>query len=263
MSNFKNMKKITIKIGTSTLTLEDRKPNIKRIKHLVKVVSDLKNNGKDVVIVSSGSIGMGMSKLSINERPTNTSDKQALAAIGQAELIHLYDEFFAEHNFTAAQILITRSIVDNLIHKNNFIGTINSLINWGIIPIINENDTVATEEIEFGDNDILSAHVATLIDADALIILTDTDGLYSDNPKVNKNASLIPTVKEIDEEIMNYIGESTSNRGTGGMITKIEAAKIATSNNVTTYIINGNNPDNIVKLINGDNIGTVFLPKEN
>lgn len=263
MEYLKNAKKIVIKIGSSTLTLENRKPNIERIKQLVKVVSDLKDKGKEIVIVSSGAISVGMSKLGIEERPQDISKKQALAAIGQAGLIHLYDEFFSEHNYTAAQVLITRSIIDNDTNKNNFIETISTLLTWEIIPIINENDTVSTLEIEFGDNDVLSSYVATLINADALIMLTDTDGLFDDNPQINSCANLIPVVKEINDDVISCIGSSATNRGTGGMITKIEAAKIATSNNIITYIINGNNPNNLLSLFNGNTVGTVFLPNEN
>lgn len=263
MKDLENSKRIVIKLGSSTLTLENRKPNIERIKKIVDVVSTLKGKGKEIVIVSSGAISVGMSKLGIEERPKEISKKQALAAIGQAELIHLYDIFFLNHNYTAAQILITRNIIDNEKSKNNFIGTIDTLLEWGIVPIINENDTVATEEIEFGDNDVLSSYVASLVKADTLVILTDTDGLYDSNPLINKSAKLIERVNEINDEIISYIGGSTTNRGTGGMITKIEAAKIATSNNVQTHIINGSNPDNLKRLFEGETIGTVFLAKEN
>ena len=261
-----NNKRTVIKVGTSTLTYENGKINYRRIEALCKVLADLQNMGEDILLVSSGAIGVGMGKAGLDARPTETKKKQALAAIGQCELMFMYDKLFGEYNHTVAQILLTRYAVDTDHQKQNIINTIDELLNMNIIPIINENDTVAIDELEgnnFGDNDMLSAIVADLVSADNLIILTDIDGLYTSNPRTDKNAQRIDIVENIDENILSMAAGSGSNRGTGGMVTKLTAAEFATSRGIEVHIINGSMPENLYKVFDGINIGTKFLVKNN
>lgn len=250
-------KRIVIKIGTSTIAYETGLVNIRRIEQLVKVIADLKNSGKEIIIVTSGAIGIGMGKLKLKQRPKDTPTKQALAAIGQCELMYIYDKLFSVYNHNVAQVLVTKDIVNVEEIKNNATNTFAKLLESGSIPIVNENDAIATEEIEFGDNDTLSACVASLIKADALILLTDIDGLYNKNPKTNDDAVLISHVTKVTEEIENAAG-GTTGLGTGGMATKVEAAKIATRNGVDMMIINSNDPENLYRVFDGEEIGTYF-----
>ncbi len=255
---------IVVKVGTSTLTYKNGKPNIRRMEELAKVLSDLQNSGKKMILVSSGAIGVGMGKVGLLEKPTETSKKQALAAIGQCELMFMYDKFFSEYNITIAQVLLTGDVVHNEVGEKNAKNTFLELLNMGIIPIVNENDTVSTYEIEglnIGDNDTLSAIVSKLVGADLLIMLTDIDGLYDADPRENKNAKRISFIENINEEIEALAGSAGSKFGTGGMITKIKAAKIATNNGIIASIINGESPSNIYKLLEGEDIGTVFKEK--
>jgi glutamate 5-kinase len=254
--------KIVVKIGTSTLTYGNGNLNLSRIERISMVMSDLANQGKDVVLVTSGAIGAGMGRLGLKKRPTDIAMKQALAAVGQGMLMHIYEKMFSEFGRVVAQILITKEDVvfeDRSINARN---TFNSLFSCGVIPIVNENDTIATDEIKIGDNDMLSAHVARLIGADLLIILSDIDGLYDKDPAL-EGAELISRVYDIDEHIKKISKGSGSSLGTGGMITKINAAKVTLDNNISMVIANGNNPDNIYKIIAGQDIGTLFLRKEN
>jgi len=262
MSSPLNSKKIVIKVGTSTLTHESGKPNIRKLEALARVLSDLHNSGKQVVLVSSGAIGVGIGKLGIKERPSDIPTRQALAAVGQCELMFLYDKLFSEYTNTVAQVLLTPDIIHDDVRKNNVINTFNTLLDMGIIPIVNENDTVSTDELEganFGDNDRLSALVATLVGADTLILITDIDGLHNCDPRTNPDAVLIPVVLNIDDNILALAGGSGSMRGTGGMITKLQAADLACSNGIDTYIINGEKPENIYKLFEGEQVGTHFV----
>ena len=257
-------KRIVVKVGTSTLTYENGKINLRRVDTLCKVLSDLRNCGHDVVLVSSGAIGVGMGKLSLPKRPTSTREKQALAAVGRCELMFMYDKFFSEYNNTVAQVLLTKYSVDNSHKKENVLNTFNTLLNMGIIPIVNENDTVAIDELEgnnFGDNDMLSAIVATLVQADTLIILTDIDGLYTDNPRTNPDASHIDVVDEITDEIMHMAHGSGSNRGTGGMATKLNAAKCVTDQGIDCIVLNGDDPHTLYDVLNGTQTGTLFKGK--
>ena len=254
MNNFQS-RRIVVKVGTSTLTYENGKVNIRRMEKLCKVLSDLHNSGKQIILVSSGAIGVGMGKLNIAKRPKETRYKQALAAVGQCELMFLYDKLFGEYNNHVAQVLLTKNVVN----------TFQSLIEMGIIPIVNENDTVAVDELigdNFGDNDNLSAIVADLIAADMLIILTDIDGLYDSDPRTNPDAKKISVVTHIDDQIREMAGGSGSNRGTGGMATKITAAAAATSSGINCCVMSGNNPQNIYKLLDGEQIGTMFVAQE-
>ena len=223
-------KRVVIKVGTSTLTHANGKLNLRHIGDLCRTITDLQNSGKEVILVTSAAIGVGLGKLGLKDRPEDTAKKQALAAIGQCELMFIYDKFFGEYNQTVAQILITADVIEDEKGRQNVINTMNELLALGIIPIINENDTVATDELEghnIGDNDTLSAMVASLMGADALVILTDTDGLYTSNPQTDPSAKLIPVVYEITEEIEALAGAAGSKLGTGGMATKVIAARIA------------------------------------
>lgn len=254
-------RRIVIKVGTSTLTHSGGKVNIRHIENLCKVLSDLQNAGKEIILVSSGAIGVGVGKLGLSSRPDETSKKQALAAIGQCELMFMYDKFFGEFNQTVAQVLLTADIVDQDKSRLNVQNTFKELLDIGVIPIVNENDTVATDELEglsIGDNDTLSAIVAKLTDADLLVILTDIDGLYDKDPRKYEDAVRIPHVPVIDREIVRLAGGAGSKFGTGGMATKISAAEISTGAGIPCCVIRGDNPANLYDLFDGKDIGTIF-----
>ncbi len=250
--------RIVVKIGTSTLAHSTGLLNIRRVEELCKVMSDLKNAGNEVILVSSGAIGMGVGKLSLNSKPTDIPTKQAAAAVGQCELMYTYDKLFSEYNHTVAQILVTGDDIEHADRKANFVNTLSRLLELGALPIINENDSISTTEIEIGDNDTLGAIVATAINADLLIILSDIDGLYTADPHKTADASLIHTVEKIDESIEGMIGGVGSRLGTGGMATKIKAAKLVTQQGIDMVIANGNEPANLYGIVNGENIGTRF-----
>ena len=257
----KEAKRIVIKVGTSTLTYENGRLNLRRIEQLVKVICDLTNSGKEIVLVSSGAIGVGVGKLGLKERPSKNREKQALAAVGQCELMFIYDKLFGEYNHNVAQILLTKFAVDTDHKKQNVINTMETLLEMGIIPIVNENDTCAIDELDgdkIGDNDRLSAIVAEIVNADLLVMLTDIDGLYNKNPKNNHDAEKIEVVEKITDEIRTMASGSGSNRGTGGMITKIIAAEYATSYGIECCIMNGETPKRLYDLFDGKKIGTVF-----
>lgn len=262
LTGIKNAKRIVFKVGTSTLTYSTGKTNIRRMAKLVSVLADLHNEGREIVLVTSGAIGVGVGKLGLKERPKDTPGRQAAACIGQCELMFMYDKFFSEYSHTIGQLLITKSDVENDERRNNLINSFNTMLEYGAIPIVNENDSVAVEEIVYGDNDSLSAIVAKLINADALVILTDIDGLFDANPQEDMNARLIPVVDEITPEIKALAGDAGSNRGTGGMITKLNAAEISTSAGIDTVIMSGTDPREIYKLIDGHQIGTFFVGKK-
>lgn len=255
-------RRIVVKVGTSTLTYENGKLNIKCFERLCKVLSDLQNMGKQIILVSSGAIGVGFGKLNMPERPKETRYKQAVAAVGQCELMFMYDKVFGEYNHTVAQVLLTKNVLSNEHLRQNAYNTFSTLLEMGIIPIVNENDTVAIDELvgnNFGDNDNLSAIVADLMDADLLVLMTDIDGLYDRDPRTNENAKHIDVVKYIDDEIRQMASGSGSNRGTGGMITKVAAAAVANEAGINCCIMNGNTPEKLRDLIEGKDIGTLFL----
>ena len=233
----------------------------RRVEKFVKVLSDLQNAGKEIILVSSGAIGLGMSKMGLNQRPTETPMKQACAAVGQCELMYMYDKLFAEYNLTVAQILLTKYVVDSK-DRNNVVNTFEKLISHHVIPVVNENDTVAIDELEleFGENDTLAAYVGIICKSDLLIILSDIDGFYDDNPKINPDAKLIPVVHEINDSIRSLAGGVTSGLGSGGMITKINAAELAMNNGIDMAILNGENPDILYDLFEGKEVGTIFTP---
>ena len=253
--------RIVIKIGTSTLTYTNGCVNIRRIESLCKIVSDLMNAGNQIILVSSGAIGMGVGKLNLKERPSDIAGKQAAAAVGQCELMYIYDKEFSSHNRTVAQILLTGPDLRNADRHKKFENTVDRLLDYGVLPIINENDTVATEEIEFGDNDTLAALVAEGVKADLLILLSDIDGLYSGDPHKDKSAVLIPVVKEITKDIEALGGGAGTSLGTGGMVTKIRAAKIATEAGCDMVIANGAYPELLYKITDGERVGTKFYAK--
>ncbi len=260
-SKFKNLKRIVIKVGTSSLTYETGKINIKKIEALVRVISDLRNRGVEVVLVSSGAVGAGVGKLNLKEKPTETRKKQALAAIGQASLVSIYDKFFSEYGHNTAQVLLTKFILDDEERYKNTKNTFETMFDYGVIPIVNENDVISTYELEFGDNDTLSAHIAALVDAQLLILLSDIDGLFDSNPTENPDAKLIPIVEDIDDGIISVAGGAGSRRGTGGMVTKLKAAEIVTPCGIDMLITNGSTPEKIYDIFEGKQVGTLFVGK--
>lgn len=253
--------RIVIKIGTSTLAHPSGHLNIRRVEQLCKVISDIKNAGYETILVSSGAIGMGVGKLGLQQRPKDIPTKQAAAAVGQCELMYIYDKLFAEYHHTVAQLLITGEDVANETRHQNFSNTINRLLELGALPIINENDTVATDEIVIGDNDTLAAIVAESVKADLLVLLSDIDGLYTADPRKDPNAKLISLVKKIDDSILALAGGSGSNLGTGGMATKLQAAKICMSCGCDMIITNGDRPEDLYDIADGKSVGTLFSEK--
>ena len=254
--------RIVIKVGTSTLTHKNGCVNIRRIESLCKIVSDMLNAGNETILVSSGAIGMGTGKLNLKERPRDIAGKQAAAAVGQCELMYIYDKEFTSYNHTVAQLLLTAPDLKTPDRHAKFENTMTRLIELGALPIINENDTVATEEIEFGDNDTLAALVAESVRADLLVLLSDIDGLYTADPHKDKNATLIPEVFEITPEIDALGGGAGSELGTGGMVTKLRAAKIATEAGCDMIIANGSYPELLYNIMDGKSVGPRFYAKD-
>lgn len=254
--------RIVVKVGTSTLAHPTGRLNIQRMEKLCKVLSDLKNMGHEIILVSSGAIAMGFGKLNLSERPKDVPTKQASAAVGQCELMYIYDKLFTEYNHTVAQLLITApDIEEGGVRKQNFHNTLARLLELGALPVINENDTISTEEFGIGDNDTLSAIVAVTIQADLLILLSDIDGLFDGDPRKNPDAKLIDTVEKINEHIISLGGGSGSNLGTGGMATKLRAAQMATAAGCEMVIANGQSPEVLYDVAAGKRVGTRFLAK--
>jgi len=253
--------RMVVKAGTSTLAYPSGNLNIRRVEMLCRVLSDLKNSGHEIVLVSSGAIGMGVGKLSLNSRPDDIATKQAAAAVGQCELMYTYDKMFSEYNHTVAQILLTGEDIRSEVRHRNFSNTISRLFELRAIPIINENDTVATDEIVIGDNDTLSAIVSVSIGADLLVLLSDIDGLYTSDPHGDKNAKLISRVDKITPEILAAAGGKGSELGTGGMQTKLHAAQICTEAGMDMIITNGSNPEILYDIAEGKSVGTRFIGK--
>lgn len=260
MRNLSEKKRIVIKLGTSTLAHKTGKLNIRRMTNLVRIISDLHNSGKEIIMVSSGAVGLGTGKLGLSSRPSDTKMKQAVAAVGQCELMHVYDDMFEKYSVTVAQILLTKAIINNPSHCENFKNTIEALVGMSVIPIVNENDTIAIDELELeiGENDSLSALVASLSGADLLLILSDIDCLYDDDPRSNPDAKPITLVEKITPEIEQAAGGAGTLFGTGGMSTKINAAKIAGSSGIDMVIMNGKNPELLYDLFEDKEIGTLF-----
>ena len=253
--------RIVIKIGTSTLTYAGGRVNLRRIETLCKIVSDMMNAGQEVILVSSGAIGMGVGKLRLGERPHDIAGKQACAAVGQCELMDTYDKLFAEYSHTVAQMLLTAPDLSCDDRRGKFVATAERLLSLGVLPIINENDTVATEEIEFGDNDTLAARIAVCVGADLLVLLSDIDGLYTADPRKDPKAELISEVKELTPQIMALAGAAGSDLGTGGMETKLRAARISTEAGCEMVISNGAAPERLYDIVEGKMVGTRFYAK--
>ena len=250
--------RIVVKIGTSTLAHATGHMNIRRVEQLCKVLSDIKNSGHELIVVSSGAIGMGVGKLGLRERPRDIPTKQAAAAVGQCELMYFYDKLFSEYHHTVAQLLITADDVECAKRHNNFRNTLNRLVELGAIPILNENDTIATDEIVIGDNDTLAAIVSRSVSADKLVLLSDIDGLYTADPHDHPDAKLIHRVNKIDESILALAGVSSTKLGTGGMVTKLRAAEICMNCGCEMVIANGANPELLYDILEGKQVGTTF-----
>lgn len=259
----KDKKRIVIKIGSSSLTHEETgNLDFAKMERLARVLTDLRNSGKEVVLVSSGAVAVGRKMLGLKEKPTEISEKQACAAVGQASLMTIYQKLFSEYHQPIAQILLTKFVMINDISRKNARNTFEKLNELGAIPIVNENDTISTAEIKelgLGENDTLSAIVAGLIHADLLILLSDIDGLYSDDPRKNPDAKFINLVPELSDEYLNMGKGAGTSFGTGGMKTKLSAAKIATDAGADMIITNGNDVENIRKVLNGEEVGTLVL----
>ena len=254
--------RIVVKIGTSTLAYSTGHLNIRHIESFCKVLSDIKNSGLEVIVVSSGAVGMGMGKLGLKERPTELALKQAAAAVGQCELMYTYDRLFGEHNHTVAQMLLTAGNLTDENQHANFNNTLQKLLELNVIPIINENDTVTTKELVIGDNDTLAAIVAESLKADLLVLLPDIDGVFTADPRLDPNAKLIPVIDEVTPDIEALAGGSGTNVGTGGMATKIEAAKIAMQSGCDMVIANGTDPSVLYDIVGGMPVGTRFIGRK-
>ncbi len=259
----KDANRIVVKVGTSTLTYDNGNINLGRIEKLTRVLSDIVNSGKQITLVTSGAIAVGVNKLKLREKPQSIREKQAVASVGQCELMHIYSKFFGEYSHIVGQVLLTRDVVEDNHIRENVCNTFETLLEKKIIPIVNENDTVAIDEIEnivkFGDNDNLSAIVACLVNADLLIILSDIDGFYDSDPRNSDSAELLTEVKEITLELEQCAGGAGTCLGTGGMITKLTAAKTATNAGVDMVLANGNEPSILLDILKGEEIGTLFI----
>lgn len=256
--------RIVVKVGTSTLINEGGKNDLRIFDKLALVLSDVQNMGYEVILVSSGAIAVGINKLNMKERPTSMRMKQATAAVGQCSIMYFYDKFFENYDKTIAQILLNADDIEQEEKKENLTNTFNALLEMGIIPVVNENDSVSYTEIEseerlFGDNDMLSAVVAVLCRAKRLIILSDINGFYDSDPRLHRDAKMINRIDCIDEKTYSFAGGAGSRRGTGGMKTKLQAASLATAQGIDTIITNGKKPESLYKIINGENVGTLFV----
>lgn len=259
MRKISERKRVVVKVGTSTLTHRTGRLNIRRVENLVKTLADLQNAGHEIVLVSSGAIALGMGKLGMTKRPSDTPGKQACAAVGQCELMYMYDKFFAEYSIVVAQVLLTKYVLLED-RRQHVVNSMERLLSQGVIPIVNENDTVAIDELELevGENDSLAANVATIANADLLVIMSDIDGLYDKDPHVHENANLIPEVGEITDDIRSHAGGAGSALGTGGMATKIKAVEIAHAADIDVVLMNGKNPHKLYDLFEDKPVGTLF-----
>ena len=251
--------RIVVKIGTSTLAYATGQLNIRRVEELCKTMSDIRNAGHELILVSSGAIGMGVGKLGLRTRPRDIPTKQAAAAVGQCELMYVYDKLFSEYHHTVAQLLITADNLSNETRHANFTNTLNRLLELGAVPVINENDTVATDEIVIGDNDTLAAMVAESVEANLLVLLSDIDGLYTADPHTDPNAKLLPVVHRVDDGIRALAGVSSTDQGTGGMVTKLRAAEICLNCGCEMVIANGAEPRLLYDIVEGKPVGTRFV----
>lgn len=251
--------RIVVKIGTSTLAYATGQLNIRRVEELCKTMSDIRNAGHELILVSSGAIGMGVGKLGLRTRPRDIPTKQAAAAVGQCELMYIYDKLFSEYHHTVAQLLITADNLSNETRHANFTNTLNRLLELGAVPVINENDTVATDEIVIGDNDTLAAMVAESVEANLLVLLSDIDGLYTADPHADPTARLLPVVHRVDDDVRALAGVSSTDQGTGGMVTKLRAAEICLNCGCEMVIANGSEPTLLYDIVEGKPVGTRFV----
>ncbi len=256
--NFDSIRRVVVKVGTSSLTHPTGDLHLRNMDKLVRVISDLKNEGYQIILVTSGAIGVGMSKLGMNTRPEDIRLKQAAAAVGQCELMHIYDKFFLDYGQVMGQILFTHDDIDGDARRESLEGTLEAMLEVGAIPVINENDAVGVEEILFGDNDSLSAEVAVLAKADLLVLFSDIDGLYDKDPHKNQDAKIIPLVTEVNEALYALAGGAGTKLGTGGMTTKLHAAEIAMAKRIPMVITNGNHFDALYDIVDGNISGTLF-----
>ena len=262
MGYLRDSRRIVVKVGTSTLTHSTGHLNLRRIERLARVLSDIKNSGVQIVLVSSGAVSAGVAKLGFGRTPTAPEEKQAMSAVGQSELMKIYDKFFSDYGHTVAQILMTKDVLTNPDRRSAAENTFNRLLEMNCIPIVNENDSVSTDEFtKFGGNDILSASVAQVCGADLLLNLSDVDGLYDSDPRQNPDARLIDRVEALDDEIYAIAGGAGTERGTGGMIAKLNAARIATESGIPMFILNGHDPEILYVLLDGGHVGTYFCAK--
>ena len=259
----KKAKRIVVKVGTSTITYANGKRNFSQIDRLARELSDLQNQGKEMILVSSGAVAVGVDRLGLPAKPATIPGKQACAAVGQGVLMHTYEKLFADYGQIVAQVLITRTEAIDRHRYTNCRNTFMTLLQQGVIPIVNENDVVALDELKIGDNDNMSALVAGIVDADLVIILSDIDGLYTANPATHPEATLVHTVQEITPEVEASAGGVGSSRGTGGMATKIQAAKAATNSGIQLVIASGTEKNAIPRILQGEEIGTLFVSREN
>ena len=259
----KNAKRVVVKVGTSTITYSNGKRNFSQIDRLARELSDLQNQGKEMILVTSGAVAVGVDRLGLPKKPDTIPGKQAAAAVGQGVLMHTYEKFFADYGQVVAQVLLTKTESIDRHRYTNSRNTFMELLKQRVIPIVNENDVVALDELKIGDNDNMSALVAGIVDADLVIIISDIDGLYTANPQTNPDAKLVPLVNEITPEIEASAGGVGSNRGTGGMATKIQAAKAATSSGINMVIASGTEKNAIPRILAGESIGTMFVSREN
>ena len=263
MEYFRNCRRIVVKVGTSTLTHSTGHLNLRRIEALVKVLSDIKNSGIQVVLVSSGAVSAGVAKIGFGRIPETPEEKQAMASIGQSELMKIYDRFFSDYGHTVAQILMTKDVMEIPHRRAAAENTFRRLLEMKCIPIVNENDSVSTDELtKFGGNDILSAHVATVCEADLILNLSDVDGLYDSDPISNPEAKLIDRIDSLDEKIYAIAGGAGTSRGTGGMIAKLNAAKLVTERGIPMVILNGHDPEILYTLLDGGHVGTYFAAEK-
>ncbi|MBO7407105.1 MAG: glutamate 5-kinase [Clostridia bacterium] len=255
----KRAKRIVIKVGTSSLVHAGGKMNLRRIEKLARVLSELMNQGREIILVSSGAIGVGAEVLKLRERPSTVSGRQAAAAVGQVHLMQVYSRLFAEYGYNVAQILLTRDTVDDPEALQNAVNTFTGLIEMRVLPVVNENDTIAVDEIKFGDNDNLSSIVARITGADLLVILTDIDGYYKDNPSERPDAEMYHNITDLSEAIEAAAGGAGSRLGTGGMLTKVHASRLAAASGIHAVIANGSDPEILYRILDGEDVGTMFV----
>ena len=258
MYDLTSSRRIVVKVGTSTLTHPTGHLDLRRIEILVRVLADFRNKGYEIILVSSGAVSAGIARLNVDHRPRTTEEKQALAAVGQSQLMKLYERLFSDYGYCVGQILMTRDVMESDARRKHAEQTFETLLSFGCIPVVNENDSVSSEGLDFGGNDMLAAYVAIVCHADALINLSDVDGLYDKDPRRNPEAKLIPYVERVTEELLAVAGGAGTDRGTGGMATKLLAAQMVTEKNIAMVIANGADPSILYRVLDNKPLGTLF-----